>query len=233
MSQYFSGKTGARPHLVVGKRGVPGEVDDLRNDVNEALAASEANGFLRVDTFVDPPVADPDAIMLEFVAPLADTLYRANRSELTGAVGAGPITGGPRSITVTRTAATGGYVLNSEIIIKGFAYEEPVTLTFVMVDADGSDVLESEEDLGLDTIESVFVPAQALATADFSIGFGADLVLFRSLLDLGGISTPLREVNAGSVVTNGTFTDRKYAPDTTVPDGARDYSIVYVADPAG
>lgn len=228
-SQYFGAKVPARPHLVRGAGGVAGEVADLRADVDEAFDTMENGGLVRADEFTDPPAADADGIKASFATAAAAQTFRA--ADMDGAEGA-TLTGGPRGIEITRTADVGSYQFADDIVIKGKAYGEPVTLTFTPADADGGDTITSNEDLGLDEITEAIFPADVDAAGAYEIGFSAEMVLYRGIKDLAGIATPLREVEAGVVVTTGGFTGRKYLPPVNVPNGTRDFAVVYVADPA-
>ena len=57
-SKSFGTKGPERPHLVEGKRGVAGEVDDLRSDIEEGFVTSEARTGYPVATSVDTSVLD-------------------------------------------------------------------------------------------------------------------------------------------------------------------------------
>ncbi len=231
-SQYFGSQRGEVPHLTEGKRGLAGEVDDLRGDVDAAFEAMETNGMFRVDEFTDPPAADPDGHKTSFATQATDNRLLA--ADMDGAEGAGPTTGGPRAIQITRAANAGSYQFAADITVKGKAYGEDITLTFTPPDADGGDTLTSNENLGLDVIEEVLIPADVDAAGAYEIGFGAGMALFRPIRSLAGdADNPLREVEAGVVVTTGTFAGRIYTPPVNVPDGVRDYAVVYVADPTG
>lgn len=222
-SSYFGSETAQRPHLVEGKRGVAGEVADLRSDTNTALEAVERNGLVRVDEWVDPPASDDDHFLAaQATAAAAQTVLAKDLINAT-------IATGPRGILITRSAAVGSYT-TGVITIKGKAYGEDITLTFTPTDADGGDTIDSNEDLGMDEISSISFPAQVDAAGAFDVGFTDDLVLYRGIRDLAGVSTPIREVEAGSVVTTGTFSGRKYTQPVNTPDGSNDYAVVYVPD---
>jgi hypothetical protein len=226
-SQYFGSKGPRRPHLVQGKRGAAGEVEDLRNDVDEAFETLENNGLVRVDTWTNPPVADVDYFLDGRAGSTSEQILRASAGDFLQTA----IATGARSITVTRSASVGAYTTDP-IIIKGKAYGEDVTLTFTPADADGGDTIQSTENLGLDEITEVVIPPQVSALGTFDIGFGALMVLFRPIRALAGVATPLREVAVGAVVTTGTFSGRKYT-SAAAPDGIRDFAVVYIADPNG
>lgn len=215
-SVYFGGESPNIPHL-----GNKGEIGDVRGDVNRALGAMEAGGLFRVDDFTNPPAADADAFLATEATVTEASVLRA--ADLI----ADSIVGGPRAITVSLGDDAGAYSTD-DIVIEGTAYGEKVVLTFTPSGADGNETLESNEDWGLDTITKVSIPAQADTDGDISIGFGAELVLFRGIRDMAGISTPIREVAVGAVVTTGTFSGRKYTT-AAAPDGTRDFSVAYVA----
>lgn len=235
-STFFGAKAPALPHLVRGTGGLAGEINDLRSDIDEAFVASEAaeasaaaGGFLRVDHFVDPATADPDGVKLSFASSATATTY--GTADFDGAGGASLPSA--RGIVIVRSASAGAYTTDA-ITITGTAYGEDVTLTFTPANANGGDTISSTEDFGLDTITSISIPAQVSGAGAFTVGWNAELALFRGLKDLAGVATPLREVIAGAVVTTGTFTGRRYLPTAvSVPDGVRDYAVAYIADPAG
>lgn len=224
-SQYFGGKSPDRQHLVRGAGGLAGEIKDLRDDIDESFEAMETNGLLRVDYFVNPPAADADYFLAAQATSTAEQRLQADDLLQT------TLTGGPRAISITRTADVGSYTTD-DIIVYGKAYGEKVALTFTPLDADGGDTIPSNEDLCLDTIDEVVIPAQVDADGAFDIGFTAVLGLYRPIADMAGIATPLREVAVGVVVTTGAFSGRKYT-SAAAPDGARDFAVAYVANYAG
>lgn len=226
-SVYFGPKTAERVHLLQGKSGVAGEVVDLRNDMDEALVTAEANGFFRVDQWTNPPASVDDHFVAALASSAAAQILRAAAGDFANT----SIATGPRGVIITRSAAVGAYTTD-DITIIGTAYGERIVLTFTPADADGGDIIQSNEDLGLDTIIEVQFPAQVSGAGAFDVGFNNELVMFRGLKDLAGISTPLREVEAGVVVVTGVFSGRKYAPPVNVPNGVRDYALVYVGDAA-
>ena len=230
-SVYFGGQSPVREHLVRGSGGLAGEINDLRGDIDEAFETMEGGGMVRCDVFVDPPAADPDGIKVSFATQDTARTLRENASDFDGAEGA-TLTGGPRAIEITRAANVGSYQFADDIVVRGTAYGEKVTLTFTAGDADGGDTLTSNEDRGLDTIDEVDIPADVDASGAYEIGFGDGMALFRGIKDQAGDSDPLKEVEAGTVVTTGVFSERIYTPPVNVPDGSRDFAVVYIADPA-
>lgn len=226
-SQYFGPKGPNVPHLVRGQGGLQGEIVDLRADTDEAFEALEnGGGLFRSDEWIDPPAADDDYFLAAEATQAAAVTLRASKSDFLQT----SIPTGPRGIIITRSAAVGSYTTDP-IIVKGKAYGEPVTLTFTPADADGGDVIQSDEDLGLDELISVEFPAQVDASGAFDVGFNAELVLFRAIDDLAGVADPIREVSGGAVVTTGSFSGRKYTP-AAAPNGTNDYGVMYVGDPA-
>ena len=117
-SGLFSDQRPVKPHLVEGKTGVAGEVDNLRQDVATVLGGLVA---LTVEEFTDPALADVDAIRV--AAATVAAARTLSGADLDGVVGGDEMVP-PRNVTVTTagvtpadapaTATVNGYVRNSK-----------------------------------------------------------------------------------------------------------------------
>lgn len=225
-SGQFSSQRAARPHLVRGGGGVAGEVADLRSDIQRDFSA---NAAIATEEFVDPAGADTDAIVTSIASAASETVLTG--AALDGVVG-GAVMSPPRNITFTTTTHADidavGCVVEGEDI-DGNPLTETVTLT------DGGNAT----DAGLKAfakVETITIPAQSGTGGAIEIGFGDLIGLAKPLVSKGGAAAVLREVAAGSVVTNGTFVDAAtsapkgtYSPNTAA-DGSNDYALWYEYD---
>ncbi len=225
-STLFGSKRSRKPHLLENND-LGGEVKDLRADIDEAFVSLEAGGGVAivpvvVQEFTNPEAADDDWFKASFATAATPNVG----STFTNATIPSLI---PRSITISRTADVASYttdpiVLTGTKLVAGVAV--PVELTFTPADADGGDVIESDEDDGFSTITGYDFPAQVDANGAFKIGFGAAIVLSYAVKSRAGLVAVIRQVVAGAVVTTGTFVGAKYTP-AAPPDLSKDYAVYY------
>lgn len=227
-SGLFSDQGARLPHLVEGKGGVPGEVDDLRRDVARVLGPLAA---LALDDFGDAAldVADVDAIKDEFSSAAGAATFSG--SDLDGVVGTGTMSP-PRNITIDTTVAATGY---TDCTVTG-------------TDIDGN--VLTEDFTGIDSIGQVvgtklFASVTELAftggtdaAATHAVGFGDLVGLKPAPLALASLAAPalIHEVVDTAVVTSGALS----LPATNPPYGAYipsggvaavKYAIIYPYNP--
>jgi hypothetical protein len=217
--------------LVRGTGGVAGEVADLRDDVKDELGPLAA---LVVEEFVDPALADTDAIKTSIASAAAEEVYEG--ADLNGLVGEGEMDP-PRNLSVTTSAHTDIDAVDvavEGVDVNGDAITEDITLT------DGGGVT----DLGAKAFKKVTkitVPAQSGAGGLLEFGFGTILGLGKKIVSRAGALAVLTEIEAGTVKAGdalaGTYADAATgAPNGTydpgvAPDGANDYAVYYEHDP--
>lgn len=220
-SKLFGSKVAVAPHLLP-QHGLPGEIVDLRKDVEAAFLALQSNGGLfRTDEFTNPETAS--ATWFRTSTPGATTAQDLT----TGFAHTAIPSGIPRDVTITRTSSAGAYT-TANITVKGTCRGVPVTLTFTPADANGGDVIAANERGGIDTITEVIIPAQVSALGAFTIGFGNQIVLKETPVSRAGLVAVLREVSSGAVVTTGSFNGPLYTP-AAAPNASRDYAVTYEA----
>lgn len=220
-SKLFGSKVAVAPHLLPS-HGLPGEIVDLRKDVEAAFLALQSNGGLfRTDEFTNPETATTNWYLSAKAGAVTAQVITSGFAHTAIA------TGIPRSVTVSRTSSAGAYT-TSVITVKGTCRGVPVTLTFTPGDANGGDTIASNENLGMDTITEVDIPLQVSTAGAFNVGFGAAIALKETPVSRAGLVAVIREVSSGAVVTTGTFAGPLYTP-AAAPNGTRDYAVTYEA----
>jgi hypothetical protein len=230
-STLFGHRNPRLAHLVQrGKGGLPGEIADLRLDTEDAFLAMQVNGgYIHTDEFTNVAAADVDGITL--AAATAATPQAFTSDDWDGVLGTGEMVP-PRNATITTTADDD--VLAVECTITGrvrdfmgllVAQTDTITLT-----AGGG--VTNAGTKAFSFIDAVNIPANDGAAATLSIGWGVLIGMSRPMRSMAGLLRPLREVAAGSVVTNGTFAatapNGTYSPNSA-PNGTNDYALTYVA----
>ena len=234
-SGLFGGQGPMKPHLVRGGGGIAGEISDLRSDVGGTLSSMAAT---TVDEFIDPALADVDAIRL--AAATVAALRTLSGADLDGVVGAGEMVP-PRNLTVTTAGATPA--------------DAPATVTVRGKVRNGSGKLVAQEEiftvsqiagaavglLAFSVVEEIEEAAADGVAATLAYGFGDVIGLGQPLRSRAGVPAVMMEIEAGVVfaadAVTGAFTDAATAAPNgtylpaTVPDGANDYAIYYEYDP--
>lgn len=231
-SGLFSNQEPKKKHLVDGKHGVAGEVDDLREDVVRVLSGLVA---LTVDEFTNPATADVDAIKTSIAS--AATAQSYSGAALNGVVGTTEMVP-PRNVTITTTlhadidavdVVITGKVRNAD----GILIDQVGTITLT----NGGGTTDAGA-LAFSTVERIDVPAQSGVGGALTFGFGNLIGLGKPLISRAGLVAVLHEIAVGAVVTNGTFVNAAtsapngtYSPNAA-PNGANDYAVYYEYDPA-
>lgn len=233
-SKTFGTQAAKKPHLVQGKGGVAGEVDDLRNDVEAAFVAFESNGSLfRTVEWTDPALADVDAILTARASSASEDVIDENAAEWVGMAEMDP----PRNVTIT--TSDGGTLTDIDAVacvVVGMVRDENGVLIAqtdtITLTADAAATNAGTR--AFSTVTSITIPAQTGTGGLIEVGFGDIIGLPAPMKERAGLLAPLREVESSSgVVTTGTFTSSTaqppngtYEPSTT-PDGSEDYSLTY------
>lgn len=120
-SKYFSKLKARRPHLVRPGGGISGEVNDLRNDVDDAFEALEANSIaaLMVD-IADAQAGDADGIMTAQASAATAQVFTATNFDGLLAPGTGPaIIRCPKRIQIVIAGATPAHFLGGTVTLVG------------------------------------------------------------------------------------------------------------------
>jgi hypothetical protein len=238
-SNLFGAKGPDKPHLVRGTGGLAGEVSDLRDDIDESFQDLEDNGgYLYTDEWTDPPAADPDYLMTARATQVTEDIWTSATAEATAAWLADTELVPPRNLTVTGNAHAN--IEATTLTITGFVRDKLGVLvaqtdTIAIANDEGATKATTR---AFSTVTNATMPAIHLGTGGtFTFGFGEIFGLSKPIKTRAGLTAPLREVEAGSVVTTGTFTTAAAQPPTgtylpaTVADAANDYALTYEVDP--
>lgn len=227
-SGLFANQKARAPHTVQAGPGVSGEVADLRDDIKRTMAPMAA---LTVEEFTNPPAASTNAIKLAIASSLSAVSYSG--AALDGAVGAG-VLNPPRNITVTVATGTPADAPATALItgvdVAGRTITETINVPQTATTAVGAKAFAK--------VTSIAMPVGQGTTTTIAFGFGALIGLSKKIMTRAGLTGANREVEAGVVVTTGTFAAASVgAPNGTyspanAADGARDYAIYYEYDPS-
>jgi hypothetical protein len=222
--------TSQRPdqsRFVTGKRGLAGEVGDLRDDVEEELSPMAA---LAVEEWENVAAADTDGVLASVASANGDVAYV--EADLVGA--AAVVLDPPRNVTIT----TGGTAAN------GFTDCEVVGK-----DINGDDMTEA-----IGSINSAATHAGAKcfaevtglnftggtdATATHEAGFGSIIGLAKPMKTRAGAGAMLSAIEAGTlgappagtVEVAGTAEPNGSYDASAAPNGTNDYAVYYEYDP--
>jgi hypothetical protein len=214
--------------FVTGKRGLAGEVGDLRDDLEEEMRAAAA---IAIEEFVDPAAADVDAIKTAFASVATPVTY-STAAELDGVVGLAEMDP-PRNVTVTTGAAGTPADAPATMTVNGTGADDEVLSEVITVSQIAG---EGTGTAAFKTVTSIVFPAGDGTGATLEVGFGDVFGLGRPLLSRAGLASVLREHEAGALVTTGTFSDAATEPPygtyepATVADAANDYALYYEWD---
>lgn len=225
-SGLFGTQRAATPHLVQGKGGVAGEVADLRADVARVLAPM-AN--IVVEELTNVPAAAANGIKLAIATVAATVTYSG--AQLDGAVGGGTMSP-PRNITVTTAGSTPADAPATATIngvdVNGDVISETITVAQTATIANGVKAFAK--------VTSIVLPVADGTDATLAFGFGLVAGLSKKLKARAGNNSLIREIAAGSVVTNGTIVaaatglpNGTYSPNSAF-NNTNDYAIYYEAD---
>jgi hypothetical protein len=218
-SSLFANQHAQKPHLVTGKQGVPGEVDDLRRDIAAVLGSLAA---LTVDEFTNPAAGAVNSLELSTactVAPRTVTTFIAGGLVILAA--------GGRNVTISTTGTTPADAPATALVTgtyRGLPQTETINVPQTAATAAGVKPF--------DLVTSVAYAAAQGTDAANSIGIGDGVGLARTPLARAGGTVPIREVVDGGLVTTGAITTNKLYTPATAPNGTHDYAVYYEYDPA-
>ena len=213
-SGLFGNQGPVKPHLVVGKTGVAGEVNDLRRDIGSVMAGLAA---FTVDEWTNPAAADADAIKASIASSASIATYTG--SALDGAVGAG-VMSPPRNITITTTSDAD--IDAVDVVITGIDLnDQELVDTITLTDAGNT------TDVGtacFKSVTSIVIPAQSGTGGALTFGFGNAIGLSKSLKSRAGLSSLTREIVGGALIDElivEEFTDLATADVDAIVETAR------------
>lgn len=216
----FSGMVAAKPHLVDGKHGVPGEVDDLRQDLKKVVGPMAP---LTMDEFTNPIAADTNAIKTSVASNVLAQSYSG--TALNGVVGAGTMSP-PRNFTVTTDDSATTW--QDHVHVTGLD-ELGNTITEQIALANNTTISSTKP---FAKITQIDVDPQADGAGLLEFGFGVSIGVRRLPVARAGAVLIFREIVDGVVVTTGTLTAAKLYTPAAAPNGAHDYALYYEFDPA-
>lgn len=231
-SKAFGSKVPVLPHLTQGMGGIPGEIRDLRNDIEEAFVSAEnlnplGSGSIVVAEYTNPAAAVANGLELATATTLA-----ARTVSAFVAAGVAALAAYPRNITFTTAGTTPADAPANAVItgtdVNGEALTETVTVAQTATISSGAKCFK--------TITSVVYAVSEGTGATVAIGFGALLGLpSKAATRAGGVNV-LGEVAVGARVVNGTLAtavasppNGSYSPNSAA-NGTNDYSVTYEKD---
>lgn len=212
--------------------GVQGELNLLRATLRNAL--KYACIFWGAE-YTNPAVADVDAFVLAVTPEEAagDPLVYEEGTDLPldGVLASGSITYG-RNVTVTTVGADDQFVFPFSVVVEGLDLDgNDLTETIAVASGASPGTISGAKIFTKVTKVTIPNASAAAGAGTVSVGFGPLLGLDRAPVSRAGLVNVLREIAAGSVVTNGTFSaaNRSYSP-SSAPDNSRDYYVLYEVD---
>lgn len=203
----------AIPHLSTG------EIADLRADLAAEFAPMAAIAVQEFTDVAAPGAADLEAATATTVAPRTVVLLAGGLAKLLAC---------PRNVTFTTAGGTPADAPATALItgtdINGRAQTETVNIAQTATIASGVKAFK--------TVTSIVYSAADGTSATVSVGVGSVLGLTKTPKTRAGLAGAVREIAAGSVVTNGVInaTNKTYAPNSA-PNGTNDYCVYYEYDP--
>jgi hypothetical protein len=225
-SGLFSTKGPQKPHLVHGKKGVAGEVDDLRRDV---LAEMEPMAALTVEEWTNVAQADTDGVLASVATTTAAVTHEA--ADLVG--GDSVVLDPPRNLTLKcdDSAATWagdltatGAAINGDAITEDIAFTNNATTPGAKCFA---------------RVDSLSRGAQVDGNGHYEVGFGTIIGLAKPMKTRAGAGCALASVEAGTLAAAPAGTvapaatgapNGSYDP-SAAPNGTNDYALYYEYSP--
>lgn len=221
-SGLMSKQRAQKPHLLRGSGGVAGEVADLRLDVNDELEPMAAIAVVEFTT----PAAGGAAVLKVATATVEAPVTLTAADLLAG--GKNILAAEPRNLTFTTAGGTAADAPATATITgkgpKGVPQTETVNLAQTAAAATGVKLWTE--------IEKIEYPAADGTDATVAIGIGNAMWLPKAPKARAGLAAPIREIAAGSAVTNGVFSaaNSSYTPNSA-PNGTNNYAVYYEYDP--
>jgi hypothetical protein len=179
------------PHLVEGKRGVAGEVDDLRQDLGGAL---EPLAAFTTEEFTNPVAAS--AVNIEIATA---TTVAARTVPAFAAAGVAALAAHPRNIVFTTAGATPADAPATVVVtgkdVNGNVLTETVTLSQI---AGAASTVKCFSEL-----TSIVYAAADGTAATIAIGVGAIFGLGKKIVNRANLPAVIMEISDGSIVGSG------------------------------
>jgi len=220
-SGLFKNKKFQTPHLAQGGHGVSEEVKNLRADLLAEFAPLAA---LTVEEFTNPATGGAADLLVATATTVAVQSY----------LPAGLIAGGlaklaafPRNLTFTTAGSTPSDAPANVVVTgtyRGKTQTETINLAQTATIATGLKPFS--------TITSIVYAAGDGTGATVSIGIGAGVGVASVPKSRAGLAALIREISAGSLVTNGALTAAGLYTPNSAPNGSTSYAIYYEYDPS-
>lgn len=204
-------------------------VIDYSATAKTLTVAVEEEGGYATDEWTNPLASAAAGLRAAFATTVAIQTWTA--SDLLTA-GKDELAARPRNLTFTTAGATPSDAPASCVVtgtdIDGEVLTETFTLAQTATIAEGAKAFK--------TITSVVFAAGDGTGATIAMGYGNKFGLSKKAKVRTSIVNVLREISAGSFVTNGTFVVPAAGPPygtytpNTAPDGANDYAVTYEVD---
>ena len=204
--------------------GLRGAVTRFINLMESQLSSAAA---INVEEFTNPATADVDAWLTAQATSTAEQVYAAD--DLDGA-SAGTELDIPRNVSVTTVGTDDQFTFPMTVEIEGEYLGEAQTETITFASTDSPGTLYGTKPFS--KVTGVTISANADTGGTVSVGFGTSLGLGKrtTLKARAGAYAIIREISAGSLVTNGALNQYGLYTPNTVPNGSNDYAIFYEAD---
>lgn len=225
-SGILSNSAPVKEHLMRGSGGLGAEINDLRN---EMIAATKHMASVVVEEWTN--AAATAAAGLKDAAATVAAIVTFTASDLKSAAKTDMLAN-PRTITFTTAGVTPANAPANVVITGTDVNDDVISETLVL--AQTADIVESVK--AYKTITSLVFPAADGTAATIAVGLGTKFGLKKKIKTRAGLTTAIKEIANGAVVTNGVFTSAAtsapnglYAPNAN-PDGSKDYCIYYESD---
>lgn len=215
----LSNSRAVTPHILAGN-GFGRELEDLRNDVKTAFVSVAA---IAVDEYINP-VAAGAAVLLAATATLASGQVQTITSFLAGGVAS--LAAFPRNLTFTTAGVTPANAPANVVVTgtyRGLPQTETITIAQTAAAATGVKPFSAVSKIVYATSDG------AAATISMGIGLGLGLSQKPKAMQTTFFYVQ-QEVVDVTVVTNGVVTAEGLYTPNTAPNGAHDYTIVYMFD---
>jgi len=190
-------------------------------------AQLQPQAAIYVEEFTNPIAADVDAWLTAQATTTVEQVYAAD--DLDGAL-AGTELDVPRNVSVTTTSTDDQYVFPMTVDIEGEYLGEAQTETITVTSGDSPGTVYGTKPFT--KVTGVTISANADTGGSVAIGTGTGLGLGKrvTLKARAGAYNLIREIAAGSIVTNGAINQHGVYTPNTAPNGSNDYAIFYEAD---
>jgi len=201
-SGLFSNARAVNPsYAAPGKSGLPGEVGDLRRDIALALAPLAS---IVVEEFTNALAAAANNMMAATASQAAARTLLPGVTPAVGVLTQATITNlqaAPRQIVFTTAGGTAAHQpAQATVVGKGLRGEPLTEVRTLMQTAGAVHTVNFFTD-----IDSITLTVGQGVGATLAIGLGSKIGLSQPIKTRAGLTTAIKEIAVGSVVTNGTF----------------------------